>query len=107
MIKVTFIESNGTEHAVEGASGQSLMQVAADNLIPGVTAEGGGFLNCATCHVYIDEAWFSGLPAVEEEEQELIESAFHVQANSRLSCQVELPPELEGVVVRIPASQTS
>ena len=71
MIKVTFIESNGTEHAVEGASGQSLMQVAADNLIPGVTAECGGFLNCATCHVYIDEAWFSGLPAVEEEERRM------------------------------------
>ncbi len=106
MPKIKFIEANGTEHVVEAKEGQSLMQAAVSNLVPGIVAECGGFANCATCHAYIDEAWLSKLPPPEQNEKDMIDCAFHIQPNSRLSCQIDVTPALDGLVVRLPISQT-
>ncbi|OJH34633.1 2Fe-2S iron-sulfur cluster-binding protein [Cystobacter ferrugineus] len=106
MSKIKFIEANGTEHVVEAREGQSVMQSAMDNLVPGIVAECGGFANCATCHVYVDQAWSARLPPPEESETAMIDCAFHVQPNSRLSCQLKVTPALAGLVVRLPISQT-
>ncbi|ATB34425.1 2Fe-2S iron-sulfur cluster-binding protein [Melittangium boletus] len=106
MAKITFIEAAGTEHEVEAKEGQSVMQAAMDNLVPGIVAECGGFASCATCHGYVDEAWLKKLPPPDEGEAAMIECAFHVRPNSRLTCQLKVTPALEGLVVRLPVSQT-
>jgi 2Fe-2S ferredoxin len=106
MPKIKFIEHNGREHVVEAGVDRSLMQAAADHLVPGIIADCGGNCACATCHVYIDEAWASKLDSPLKPECEMIDCALHVRANSRLSCQIRVTPELEGLVVRLPESQT-
>ena len=107
MAKIKFIEADGKEHEVEAKEGQSVMQAAMDNLVPGIVAECGGFANCATCHGYVDEAWQTKLPPPDSAEAAMIECAFHVRPNSRLTCQLKVTPALEGLVVRLPVSQTS
>jgi ferredoxin, 2Fe-2S len=106
MPRITFIEFNGSEHTVEAKEGQSVMQAAMDHLVPGIVAECGGFANCATCHAYVAEEWLPKLPPPESMEQTMLDCAFHLQSNSRLSCQLKVTPELEGLVVRLPISQT-
>jgi 2Fe-2S ferredoxin len=103
--KITFIEFNGTEHAVEAAVGKSVMQTAADNLVPGIVADCGGNCACATCHVYIEEPWASRTEPPSNQEKEMIDCALHVRETSRLSCQVPVTPALDGLVVRLPESQ--
>jgi ferredoxin, 2Fe-2S len=105
MPRILFIEHNGTEHALEGKSGQSAMQAAMTNGVPGIIADCGGSCSCATCHVYVDDAWRDRLPAASASEKEMIDCALHVQEGSRLSCQIELVEELDGLVLRIPESQ--
>ena len=105
MPRITFIEHNGTEHALDVTTGQSAMQAAMSNRVPGIIADCGGSCSCATCHVYVDEAWLSRLPGPSSAEKDMIECALHVQDNSRLSCQIELRDELDGLVLRIPESQ--
>ncbi len=107
MAKITFIEADGKEHAVEAKEGQSVMQAAMDNLVPGIVAECGGFASCATCHGYVEEAWLKKLPPPDASEEGMISCAFHVRPNSRLTCQIQVTPALEGMVVRLPVSQTS
>jgi len=107
MTKITFIEADGKEHAVEAQEGQSVMQTALNNLVPGIVAECGGFASCATCHGYVDEAWLEKLPPPDAAEEGMIECAFHVRPNSRLTCQLKVTPELDGMVIRLPVSQTS
>ncbi|KFA90400.1 2Fe-2S iron-sulfur cluster-binding protein [Archangium violaceum] len=107
MAKITFIEADGKEHQVEAQEGQSVMQAAMDNLVPGIVAECGGFASCATCHGYVDEAWTTKLPAPDAAEEGMISCAYHVQPNSRLTCQLKVTPALDGLVVRLPVSQTS
>lgn len=107
MSKIKFIEANGTELVVEAKDGQSVMQTAMDNLVPGIVAECGGFANCATCHVYVDEAWSDKLPPPDESEQTMLDCAYHVKPNSRLSCQITVTPALDGMVVRLPISQSA
>ena len=75
-------------------------------MVPGIIADCGGNCACATCHVYIDEQWREHIPPASKEEREMIDCALHVEDNSRLSCQVHMTPELDGLVVRIPVSQT-
>lgn len=104
--KVIFIEHNGTEHLVQGEVGQNLMQVATSLLIPGIVADCGGYCNCATCHAYIAPEWIGRVPEKSRDEADLLECALDTQENSRLTCQVTLTPELDGVVVRLPRSQT-
>ncbi|QRO01958.1 2Fe-2S iron-sulfur cluster binding domain-containing protein [Archangium violaceum] len=106
MAKVTFIEASGKQHEVTAQEGQSVMQVAMDNLVPGIVAECGGFANCATCHGYVDDAWLKKIPPPDAAEEGMIECAFHVQPNSRLTCQIKVTPALDGLVVRLPVSQT-
>jgi 2Fe-2S ferredoxin len=105
MPRITFIQHDGTEHALDVVAGQSVMQAAVSNGVPGIIADCGGSCSCATCHVYVDEAWRSRLPVAEQAEKDMVECALHVQENSRLSCQIKVVEELDGLVVRIPESQ--
>ncbi|SEB62067.1 2Fe-2S iron-sulfur cluster binding domain-containing protein [Pseudomonas marginalis] len=105
MPSVIFIEVGGTHHTLEVAVGQSLMQAALDNSIPGIFGDCGGSCTCATCHAYLDPAWARHLPAITENEQGLLEVVMNPNENSRLTCQVIMTPELEGLIVRLPNSQ--
>ena len=106
MPKVTLIEFNGTSHTLEASSGQSVMQVAMSNRVPGIIADCGGSCSCATCHVYVDPEWQGRIPGPSDTEKEMIDCALHVRANSRLSCQIVVSDAVDGLVVRIPESQT-
>lgn len=105
MPKITFIEHDGTEHAVEAEAGSTVMEAAIRNMVPGIEAECGGACACATCHVYVDEAWAekTGEPAPMEED--MLDFAFDVRPTSRLSCQIKLREDLDGLVVRVPEHQ--
>lgn len=105
MLKIKFIEHNGTIHEVEAREGQSVMQVAVENMIPGVLADCGGYCNCATCHCYVDEEWVENIPAADEAEEDMLSCAIDPRSNSRLSCQVLVTPAVDGLVVRLPESQ--
>lgn len=106
MPNITFIEHNGAQHAVDAKSGQTLMQAAMDNLVPGILADCGGYCNCATCHCFVDPAWVAALPSPDQPEQDMLACAIDPQSNSRLSCQIVLTDAMDGLVVRLPASQT-
>ena len=106
MPKIKFVEHSGQEHLVDAPVGQSVMQAASNNMVPGIVADCGGNRACATCHVYVDGPWRGYIPPASKEEREMIECALHVEENSRLSCQIYITPELDGLVVRIPVSQT-
>lgn len=106
MPKITFVSHDGTERTVEAQLGQSVMQAAMNNLVLGLVADCGGNCSCATCHAYIDSSWAERIPAPIDEERELIDCALHVQPNSRLTCQVLVTADLDGLVVRTPISQT-
>ncbi|SDY54619.1 2Fe-2S iron-sulfur cluster-binding protein [Pseudomonas sp. NFACC08-1] len=105
MPKVVFIEHSDVVHSVEAETGRSLMQIAVDNLVPGIDGECGGACSCATCHVYVDPAWQSLLPARSSDETFMLEGAFEVNESSRLGCQLKMCEEWDGLVVRIPVSQ--
>jgi ferredoxin, 2Fe-2S len=106
MGRVTYIEYNGTVHIVDLEEGASLMSGAVSNGIPGIDADCGGACACATCHVHVDTTWMAtvGGPA-SENEAELLQLAPEVRDNSRLSCQIKMRPDLDGVVVHLPESQ--
>jgi ferredoxin, 2Fe-2S len=106
MPKITFIEASGQEHPVDANAGDSVMQAAMANVVPGILADCGGNCSCATCHVYVDDAWRSRIPPPSAQELEMIECALDVQDNSRLSCQIQMTPDLDGLIVRLPKSQT-
>jgi len=105
MAKIIFIEFDGTRHEVEADTGSSIMQAAVKNDVPGIDADCGGACACATCHVYIDPAWTgaAGSPGVLEED--MLDFAVDVRENSRLSCQIKVTDELDGIVMRLPESQ--
>jgi ferredoxin, 2Fe-2S len=106
MAKIKFIEHNGTEHEVEADNGLSVMQAAVNNGIPGIVAECGGACSCATCHVQIDAEWYAKVEAPSDMENEMLEFAMGFGENaSRLSCQIKISDELDGLVVRTPESQ--
>lgn len=105
MPTITFISHNGHSSEVFAQTGDSLMETATFNGITGVVAECGGACSCATCHVYIDPDWYAQLPSPDETEQEMMEFAIDLKPNSRLSCQVEIGEELDGMVVRTPENQ--
>ena len=106
MPRMTFIEHDGTTHEVDAQLGDTIMQTATRYGIPGIVAECGGNCSCATCHVYIDPAWRAGTGSASPMEAEMIDCALHVQEGSRLSCQIQITSELDGLIVRIPESQT-
>ena len=105
MPKLTIIEFGGKEHHLEAEVGHSVMQAAIDGMVPGIMADCGGSCSCATCHCYVDEAWAERLPSVESAEREMLECALHPMDNSRLSCQIRITPQCDGLVVRLPISQ--
>ena len=106
MAKIKFIEHNGTEHEVEADNGLSIMQAAVNNSVPGIVAECGGACSCATCHVQIDAEWYGKIVPPSDMENEMLEFAMGFEENaSRLSCQIKISDELDGIVIRTPESQ--
>jgi len=105
MPKITYIEHDGTEHTVEVKKGLSVMEGAIRNNVPGIDADCGGACACATCHVYVDEnfAAETGRPSAMEES--MLDCAETVEPNSRLSCQIRVTDDLDGLIVRLPESQ--
>ena len=105
MPKVTYIENNGTSHDVEVENGLSIMEGAVNNLIPGIDADCGGACACATCHVYVDASWLEKTGSIGDMEETMLDFAESREENSRLSCQIKISDELDGIVVRLPESQ--
>ena len=101
MPKITYIEHDGREHPVDVPLGLSVMRGAIDNNIPGIDADCFGECACATCHVYVDPEWLDKIEPQGQEERDILDSAFDVRANSRLSCQFTFKPELEGLHVTL------
>jgi ferredoxin, 2Fe-2S len=102
---ITFIDANGVKRGVEADIGSTVMEAAIRNSIPGIEAECGGACACATCHVYVDEAWISITGGAESMEEDMLDFAFDVRPNSRLSCQIRVKAELDGLVVSTPSKQ--
>ena len=105
MAKITYIEFNGTPHEVEVPTGMTVMEGARDNGIPGIEAECGGACACATCHVYVDEAWTEIVGKPSPMEEDMLDFGFDVKSNSRLSCQIKVSDQLDGLIVRTPERQ--
>lgn len=105
MGRVIYIESNGEERQVDLDEGQSIMQGALDNLIEGILGECGGCCSCATCHCYVDEAWLEKVGAPDDMERDMLDSVVDPKSSSRLSCQIQMSDDLDGLVVRLPESQ--
>jgi 2Fe-2S ferredoxin len=105
MPKVTYIEFSGAEHAIEVREGFTVMEGAVKNNVPGIDADCGGACACATCHVYVDEAWLEKTGKASAMETSMLDFAENVQENSRLSCQIKVTSALDGLVVRMPESQ--
>ncbi|MBV8791663.1 MAG: 2Fe-2S iron-sulfur cluster binding domain-containing protein [Pseudolabrys sp.] len=105
MPKITYIEPNGTSRTVEAEVGSTVLQAALRNNIPGIEAESGGACACATCHVYVDEAWREKVGEPSPMEEDMLDFGFDVRENSRLSCQIKVTDELDGLVVSTPAKQ--
>ncbi|HJP52982.1 MAG TPA: 2Fe-2S iron-sulfur cluster-binding protein [Pseudomonadales bacterium] len=105
MPKVKFIEHNGKEHTIEATTGDSLMSIATANLVPGIDADCGGECSCATCHVIVDDSWVEKAGEPSEQENLMLDLNPDKQANSRLSCQIPVTEELNGIVVQLPEYQ--
>ncbi|HEY4031685.1 MAG TPA: 2Fe-2S iron-sulfur cluster-binding protein [Caulobacteraceae bacterium] len=105
MTKITYIEFDGTEHPVEVRNGLTVMEGAIKNNVPGIDADCGGACACATCHVYVDEAWREKTGTASAMEESMLDFAQNVQPNSRLSCQIKVTDALNGLIVRMPEEQ--
>jgi 2Fe-2S ferredoxin len=103
--RIIFIQPDGAEQTVDVAVGWSVMEGAVKNLVPGIDADCGGACACATCHVYVDPGWLAVLPRKSEMEEAMLDFAQVVAPNSRLSCQLRVTSEMDGLVVRLPISQ--
>lgn len=105
MPKITFISPDGTETVIDAENDISVMVNAINNGIEGIIAECGGACSCATCHVIVDPAWYDKLPAPENMEKDMLEFAAEPSETSRLSCQIKVNDDLDGLVVRVPSAQ--
>ncbi len=105
MTKITIVAFDGTEFAVDAQNGSTVMENAIKNAVPGIEAECGGACACATCHVYVDEAWAGVVGKPEPMEEDMLDFAYDVRPTSRLSCQIKVRDELNGLVVRVPERQ--
>ena len=105
MPKITYVEFNGTEHTVDVRSGLTVMEGAIKNNVPGIDADCGGACACATCHVYVDEAWREKTGKASAMEESMLDFAQNVEPNSRLSCQIKVTDALDGLIVRMPEEQ--
>jgi len=105
MTKLNIITFDGTRFEIDAADGSTVMENAVRNSVPGIEAECGGACACATCHVYVDEAWTDAVGAPSAMEEDMLDFAVDVQPNSRLSCQIKVTPALDGLVVKVPERQ--
>jgi 2Fe-2S ferredoxin len=105
MPKITYIEHGGKKHTVDAPVGTTVMENAIKNGVPGIVAECGGACSCATCHVHVDEAWKEKVGPPSPMEEDMLDFAFDVKPTSRLSCQIKVSDELDGLVVHTPAQQ--
>ena len=106
MAKITYVEHNGTNHTVDVQNGLTIMEGAVQNNIPGIDADCGGSMACATCHVYVKEDWFDKVNKKNEGEDDMLDQAYEPKKNSRLSCQIIVSDDLNGLVVDMPEKQT-
>lgn len=105
MPKITYIDNTGVSRVVDAEVGSTVMEAAIKNGVPGIDAECGGACACATCHIYVDEAWREKTGEPSPMEQDMLDFAFDVRSTSRLSCQIKVKSDLDGLVVRIPERQ--
>ena len=105
MPKITYIAFDETETTVDAKEGMSVMQSAVNNGVAGIVAECGGACSCATCHVHVEQEWFDKLPEAQAMEKEMLDFVMSPQPTSRLSCQIKVTAELDGLVVHTPESQ--
>ncbi len=106
MPKITYIDFNGNSKNIEVENGLTVMEGAIQNNVPGIDADCGGSMACATCHVYVNEEWSNKISPAEDAEQDMIDMAFEPKKNSRLSCQLIVNNELDGLIVTTPKKQT-
>jgi ferredoxin, 2Fe-2S len=104
-MQVIFIDSQGTSRSVEAQDGMTVMEIAVRNNIPEIVAECGGACACATCHVYVDPAWYDRVKGPNDMEEGMLDFAFDTRSHSRLSCQIRMKPEWDGLIVHTPAFQ--
>lgn len=105
MARIVFVQKDGSQQEVEGGIGMTIMEVAVKNMVPGIDADCGGACACATCHVYVDPKWNDLLEGRQEMEEDMLDFAFDVRPNSRLSCQIKITEALDGLVVHVPEKQ--
>ena len=105
MAKITYNTYDNKTHSIDVQNGLTVMEGAVQNDIPGIDADCGGGMACATCHVYVKDDWFNKLPSKNEGEDDMIDQAFEPNKNSRLSCQIQVSDNLDGLVVNIPSKQ--
>ena len=105
MAKITYIEHSGKEHTIDVQNGLTVMEGAVQNDIPGIDADCGGSMACATCHVYVGDKWLNKIPKAEDAEVDMIDMAFEPKKNSRLSCQIIISDKTEGLIVYLPEKQ--
>jgi ferredoxin, 2Fe-2S len=103
--RVTFIEADGREFEVDITIGSTVMQGAVDNAISGILAECGGSCSCSTCHCYVDVAWTSKIPKASGIEKDMLTAVMDLRSGSRLSCQIQVTDDMDGLIVRLPESQ--
>jgi len=105
MPKIIYIEQNGTRHEIEAENGLTVMEAAVKNMVPGIDADCGGACACATCHVYVDDAWTDKTGKAEAMEESMLDFASEPKPNSRLSCQITVSNSLDGLTVHLPEFQ--
>ncbi len=105
MTKIVYIENGGKSHSIDVQNGLTVMEGAIQNNVPGIDADCGGSMACATCHVYVKEEWFNKLPKKEDGEEDMLDMAFEPNKFSRLSCQLTVTDELDGLTVQLPSKQ--
>ena len=105
MPKITYVDSQGNSKTIEVENGLTVMEGAIQNDIPGIDADCGGGMSCATCHVYVKEDWYSKLPKKEMGEDDMLDQAYKPNSNSRLSCQISVTNDIDGLIVNLPEKQ--
>jgi len=105
MPRIVFVEPTGEERAVNASEGTTIMEAARSGGIPGIIGDCGGYLNCATCHGYVEQEWLAKTSPVSEAESEMLDSAFDRRENSRLLCQITISSALDGIIIRVPGRQ--
>ena len=105
MAKITFITHTGETFDVDADAGSTVMEAAIKNSVPGIDAECGGACACATCHVYVDDAWVEKTGKAEAMEEDMLDFAYELKSSSRLSCQIRVSDELNGLVIKLPEQQ--